>query len=127
MKSLIISFFGLLFLSLSVFANNTNTENDFIGKWNFSVSQAPWEYSKGNMIFEIKEDNVLSGKMKFLNGVEVKIINVKQKDENLTFDITAEGYVLNIVTKFKENDIDGIVKTPDGDLPFSAKREVPED
>ncbi len=114
-------------MSLSVSANFTNTENDFLGKWNFSVSQAPWEYSRGDMLFEIKEDDVISGKMKFINGVEVLIRNVKQKDENLTFDITAEGYVLSIVTKLKENDIDGFVQTPEGNLPFSAKRELPED
>ncbi len=127
MKNFIISLFGLLFLSLSVSANTSNADNEFLGKWNFTVSQAPWEYSRGDMLFEIKEDNVISGKMKFLNGAEVLIRNVKQKDENLTFDITTQGYVLNIVTKLRENEIKGFVKTPEGDLPFSAKKEVPED
>jgi hypothetical protein len=126
MKKTIFSFACLLFLAAAAFASPAKVDNKLLGSWAFSITQAPWEYSRGSMVFEIGEGNVFAGKLKFVNGLEARIINVTQQDGKIAFDITAEGYVLKTVITLKDNDIAGHIQIPDGNIPFTAKREVKE-
>ena len=112
----------LMVFTVSAYANN----NPLIGSWAFSVPDAPWELSRGSMVFEITDDNVVTGKMKFIGGYEARILNVNQVDEKIVFEITAESYRLKTTVTLKDNDIQGFVETPEYNIPFSAKRELPE-
>ncbi len=126
MKKLSYFLCGFLFLGFTLSANTINANNPLVGDWVFSVSQVPWEYSRGNMVFEVQSENIVAGKMKFVNGLEARLVNVTQADEKYTFVITAEGYSIKTIVTLKDDDLTGYIETPEGNIPFSAKRGVPE-
>jgi hypothetical protein len=126
MKKVTLSFLVLLFIAFAANSNPAKVDNNLLGSWTFSITQAPWEYSRGNIVFEVGEGKAIAGKLKFVNGLEAKIINVTQADGKIAWDITAEGYVLKTVVTLKDNEITGHIQIPDGNIPFTAKKEVKE-
>lgn len=126
MKKSIISFCGLLFLAIIFTANTSIRDNPLLGSWIFSVSQAPWEYSRGKVVFEKNDENVLAGKMLFSSGREIALSKITQEGERITLDFFVEGYPVKIIVTITDNNIAGFAQTDDGNLPFSALKEMPE-
>ncbi len=126
MKKSIISFCGLLFLAIIFTANTSIRDNPLLGSWIFSVSQAPWEYSRGKVVFEKNDENVLTGKMLFSSGREIALSKITQEGERITLDFFVEGYPVKIIVTIADNNITGFAQTDDGNLPFSALKEMPE-
>ncbi len=127
MKRSVISFCGMLFIAFLFMATSARAENPLLGSWVFNASQAPWEYSKGKVIFVVEEDKDITGKIVFDSGIELRMAKITQEEDKITFEAYVEGYPVRTILNLKEDDMSGHVETPDGNLPFAAKRKQPED
>lgn len=122
-----IGYLSAVFTILLLFAAMpVKAEDPLIGSWTFSVNQAPWEYSRGRVVFETCEEKVLHGKVVFTSGREIKIAKISKEKEKVLFEMLVDGYQIRTVVTLKDDVISGHVETPDGNMPFSAKRVVPE-
>jgi hypothetical protein len=68
----------------------------------------------------------LSGKILFNSGIEVKIEKITPADDKVIFEINVDGMPVKTIVTLEENEIKGHVETPEGNMPFNAKREVQE-
>lgn len=127
MKRSSVSLFGMFFLILLFAATSAKAENPLIGSWAFNVSQAPWEYSKGKVIFDLDKEDALKGKIIFDSGIEVVVDKVTQEKDKVVFEVNVEGMPVKTIVTLKEDNITGFVETYEGNMPFSAKREAPEE
>ena len=127
MKRSVISFCGMLFIAFLFMATSARVENPLLGSWLFSASQAPWEYSKGIVIFAQEEDEDITGKIVFDSGIELQMAKITQEKDKITFEAYVEGYPVRTIVNLKEDNMSGHVETPDGNMPFAAKRELPEE
>ncbi len=120
-------FFCALFLLAIIFiAGASKKYNLLIGSWTFIVNQAPWEYSRGEVVFEKDKGDVLTGKVIFSSGREIKISKITYEDEKIAFYVFIDGHPVKTTVSLKDNDMSGFVETDDGDMPFSAKRKMPQ-
>ncbi len=129
MKKPFISFCSI-FLIFSFFAGasgvSSKTEDPLLGSWVFNINQAPWEYSRGIVHFEVNDENELTGKILFNSSTEVKIATITREKNRVTFRINIEGMDVITVVTLEENTIKGHVSTYDGNIPFTAKRKIPD-
>lgn len=125
MKKYIISIIGLVFFALIFMGNTDNADNPLIGSWNFNVNQAPWEYSRGKIIFEKDKDDITVGKIIFSSGTELTIPRIILKDKLLTFEVIVDGYTTKTTATLEDDNLSGYVETSEGNLPFCARKEVP--
>jgi len=109
--------------AISYNANAADTKNKPVGKWKFSVVDAPYGYEKGE--FEIiKEKKQYTGTMMF-DGFEylMELESVSFEKEQLSFSLYVEGEDVLIILKFSEKDIlNGKVSYSQGELRMSAER-----
>jgi hypothetical protein len=117
----------LAFLFVSGFnADSENNKDPFLGTWVFNIPQAPWEYSRGRIVIETNDENAMTGKIMFDNGYEVRIGKLTRQEEKLITETNIEGYPIRTVLTIKDDMLTGHTETPDGNIPFSAKRYIPE-
>jgi hypothetical protein len=107
-------------------ADSVKTKDPFLGTWVFSIPQAPWEYSTGRIVIETSDENAMTGRIIFNNGYEVRIGKLTRLEEKLVMETTIEGFPVKTVVTRKEDTITGHTETPDGNIPFTAKRYIPE-
>jgi hypothetical protein len=128
MKRTFISFFGF-FLIVTLLAGfstvSAQSRNPLIGTWVFTASQAPWEYSRGKVVFETKEKEI-TGKVLFTSGVTVNMSKVVQEKDKVTFDFSVEGVPVKTIVTLEGNEFKGHAETYDGRIPFNGKKELPE-
>jgi hypothetical protein len=120
------SFFLVLFFFAGFSEGSSKTEDPLLGSWVFSINQAPWEYSRGIVHFEVNDENELTGKILFSSNTELKIATITREKNKVTFGINIEGMHVTTVVTLEENTIKGYVSTYDGDIPFTAKRKIPD-
>lgn len=125
MKKSIVSFFGMMLFTF-IFMAAGAAENPLLGTWIFTANQAPYEYSKGKLIFENDEDDNLKGKLRFDSGIDVPVSKITMESDTVILNINVEGGAYKTVLTLKENELNGFVETYEGNIPFAAKREVPE-
>lgn len=123
MKSSAITIFGLF---LMLFAVNATIETDPspIGSWAFNVDQAPWEYSRGTIVFEENEDQVISGVIHFHTGQQLSIAKISVDGSEMVFDVNVDGYDVQSVVAISVDQLNGYVVTMDGNMPFVATKET---
>jgi hypothetical protein len=126
MKKSIVSFSGIILFALLFAETGSISSNPLLGSWVFSVNQAPPEYSRGIIVFENNKDDIITGKIKFHSGFEVPITKINRVNEKITFEVFVEGTPARAVVTLKDNQISGFVETYEGNMPFTAKKEVPE-
>lgn len=116
----------LLGMFLMLFAINSTAETDPspLGSWAFSVDQAPWEYNRGTIVFEENEEKELSGAIHFHTGQKLSIAKVSVDGSELIFDVNVDGYEVQSVVAISVDELTGYVMTPEGNMPFSATKEV---
>lgn len=124
MNKKIVSFL-ILTLFLGVISINADEadKNNPVGKWKFSVVDAPYGYEKGE--FEIaKVKREYTGTMMF-DGIEylMELQSVDYDKEQLSFTLNVEGEDVLIVFKFSEKDkLAGKASYSMGELRMSAER-----
>lgn len=122
MENKIILISSLFLLAFILMAGTSNNESVLEGSWEFSVDDAPWEYSRGVLIFETNDDLELTGKVEFDNGRVIQISNISLDGDKVVFEVSVDGNDVKTDFTLSENEMSGYVHTVDGNLFFSAKR-----
>lgn len=127
MRILITPFVGILFALFTIASTQLLDDHSPVGVWAFNVNQAPWEYNQGTIIFEENEEGELTGVIHFHTGQELTIGSITLEGDELTFDVTVDGNDVRSVVNISADELSGHVVTMDGNMPFSAVREVVEE
>ncbi len=127
MKKTIVSFTGLLLFFSFLMCNPVDAGDNVLGTWSFNVNQAPWEYNSGKIIIETDDEDELVGRVVFDSGIEMRIARISRDEERVRLTVWIEGTSVYVVGTVEEDELTGRVETIEGNLPFSAKREVPEE
>lgn len=108
-----------------LFAVNTTSETDPspVGSWEFNVDQAPWEYSRGTIVFEESDELELTGVIHFHTGQQLSIAKISVNGSEMVFDVKVDGYEVQSVVAISVTELSGYVMTPEGNMPFSATKE----
>ena len=89
MKRLLISGSAGLIILFAMMFNVTTVsakDKDVVGTWDYSAPNAPYEYSKGQIIITEGEDK-LEGNVN-IDGYEMKLNNIKVEEGVLSFSHT---------------------------------------
>lgn len=120
MKKQILSI--LLFVVVSVFANfqvqADNKNKQILGEWLYEVSEAPYGYEKGSLIFT-ETDGKIAGVVKLEAG-ELPINDLKIEKDSVTFTTMVDGSSINVALKFEKNKLVGKVDSPEGPKTLTA-------
>lgn len=95
--------------------------NSLKGTWEYKVSEAPYEYSSGKLIFAEREGKT-SGVVKLMNGTEIKIQSLKVENDSFSFVVEIEYNNVTVTGKVAAGKITGKADTPDGEMNISAVR-----
>ena len=123
MKRLLISgSAGLIILVALMFnvATVSAKDQDVVGTWDYSAPNAPYEYSKGQIIITQGEDK-LEGKVD-IDGYEMKLNSVKLEDDVLAFSLYVEGEYVSVKLTVKGDSFEGKASTSEGLLEVTGKR-----
>lgn len=109
-----------------LFVINMTAETDPspIGSWAFSVDQAPLEYHRGTIVFELNEDDILTGVIYFHTGQQLSIDKISVEGSEMVFDLNVDGYEVQSVVTISDKELIGHVVTMEGNMPFSATKET---
>lgn len=120
MKNLFLSFMLLLLFSLLLIPQlQAEVKNKpVIGEWIYEVSDAPFGYEKGSLIFSEKDGQTIC-KIKIEAG-ELTVNNLKIEKNRITFTTTVDGNSINVELTRKKNKLTGTVDTPEGSKTLSA-------
>jgi hypothetical protein len=111
-----------LFLAMvvgNVFAA-TNAK-DVVGTWNYEAPYAPYEYSKGKLVFTENGDKV-EGKIK-IGSYEIEMRNVKLEGENISFGAYVEGEYVSIKMKVDNKKFTGTASYSEGTIDVTGEKE----
>ena len=120
MKKQILSI--LLFVVVSLFANfqvqADNKNKQILGEWLYEVSEAPYGYEKGSLIFT-ETDGKITGVVKLEAG-ELPINDLKIEKDSVIFTTMVDGSSINDALKFEKNKLVGKVDSPEGPKTLTA-------
>ena len=109
-----------------VVANQRSFANDnknVLGTWKVAVADAPYEYVKSSFIVsEVK--GVLSGKVVFEDGQELKVSDMEFSKEVLKFAVNIDGNDIKVTAKVANSKLTGKVDSPDGLLDLTAVKKL---
>ena len=90
------------------------------GTWAYSSPDAPYEYSKGDIIIK-KAAGKYSAKIKFqYDNLETEDVKVDKNTVVIKFNI--EGNSVKVTLKIKGDALTGVSETEEGNLQLTAKR-----
>jgi len=123
MKNLIIKS-GIAFIFLfTVMANMQMAEaagSKIVGTWDYSAPNAPYEYSKGQIIIS-ETDDKLEGKVS-IDGYDMKLNSIKFEKDLLSFSLYVEGEYVSVKLTFKKDKFTGSANTPEGTLEVTGEK-----
>jgi hypothetical protein len=120
MKNLLWSFMLLLAFTLgSTTQINAKVKNKhLLGEWVYNVSEAPYGYEKGSLIFSEKDRQTVC--LIKLEAGELETSNLKVKKNKITFTATVNGNSISIELTRDKNKLTGKVDTPEGPKMLTA-------
>lgn len=83
-----------------------------IGEWLYTVSNAPYGYEKGSLIFSEKSGQTVC--VIKVDAGELEASNLKIEKKNITFSTLVEGNSINIALTRKKDKLTGSAQTPEG-------------
>lgn len=89
-----------------------------LGEWLYEVSEAPYGYEKGTLIFAEKDGQTVCTVK--LEAGELAVNNLKIEKEKITFSVTVEGSPVNVELKLEKDKLTGKVDSPEGPKTMSA-------
>ena len=123
MKRLLISGSASLIILFALMFNVSTVsakDKDVVGTWDYSAPNAPYEYSKGQIIITQGEDK-LEGKVD-IDGYEMKLNSIKLEDDVLAFSLYVEGEYVSVKLTVKGDSFEGKASTSEGLLEVTGKR-----
>ena len=113
--------------SISLLPAQTGKQSaSLLGKWKFEAPAAPEGYNTGNIIISFAEDKYSSSVS--MTGSDYVIPGDKTKVENgtVSFTLLLDGAEIAINLKSESNTkMTGIAIAPDGEIPLTLTKEVP--
>lgn len=89
-----------------------------LGEWLYEVSDAPYGYEKGSLIFSEKEGKTIC--VIKLEAGELAVNDLKIEKEKVSFSTTVDGNPINVELKLEKNKLSGKVDTPEGPKMLTA-------
>lgn len=94
--------------------------NPLIGEWIYQVSDAPYGYDKGSLIFSEKEGKIIC--VIKLEAGELEASNLKVEKEKITFLTYVDGSPINVELTRDKNKLSGTVDSPEGPKNLTAEK-----
>ncbi|MBC8005517.1 MAG: hypothetical protein H7X84_08575 [Verrucomicrobia bacterium] len=95
-----------------------NKKKPILGEWVYEVSDAPYGYEKGSLIFSEKEGQTVC--VIKLDAGELETSNLKIDKEKITFTSYVEGNPVNVQLTHEKDKLTGTVDSPDGPKTITA-------
>jgi hypothetical protein len=115
-KLLMILFVVTVFLGSGLRAETK--KKPLLGEWLYEVSDAPYGYEKGSLIFAEKNGNTTC--VVKLEAGELQVDDLKIENNKISFSTTVEGNVVHVNLVHENNKITGTVDSPEGPKTISA-------
>jgi len=93
-----------------------------LGEWFYEVSEAPYGYEKGSLIFT-ETDGKITGLVKLEAG-ELPINDLKIEKDSVIFTSMVDGSSINIALKLEKDKLIGKVDSPEGPKTLTAIRKI---
>ena len=120
MKKLIWSF--MLFLAITTFSSSKLQADEknkaLLGEWIYEVSDAPYGYEKGSLIFSEKEGQTIC--VIKLEAGELAVSDLVVEDNNVSFVTSVDGNPIHVKLKQEDNKLSGTVDSPEGPKTLTA-------
>lgn len=114
----------LLIALILTFSNKTLRADEkskaLLGEWLYEVSEAPYGYDKGSLVFAEKEGQ-LTCTIKLEAG-ELPTTDLLVENEKVTFTTSVEGNPVNIVLTLENEKLSGLVDSPEGPKKITATK-----
>ncbi len=111
----------LVMLAASFTTVNAMIKVDPVGTWSYVANDAPYEYSKGDIIVS-KEGKEYKVEIKLGDYYKIKANNVEFKDNVLSFKLYVEGESVSVKTTLEEDKHEGTASYSEGNLKVSGKK-----
>jgi len=120
MKKLIGSFllFSLILMVSSAQVRAEVKNKTLLGEWVYEVSDAPYGYEKGSLIFAEK-DGQMTCVIKLEAG-ELSTSDLKIEDNKISFVTSVDGNPINVALTKEKDKLTGLVDSPEGPKKISA-------
>lgn len=120
MKNLLRSFL-LLAAIVTLSGNQLQAEvknKSLLGEWVYEVTDAPYGYDKGSLIFADKDGETTC--IVKLEAGELAVSDLKIEDNKITFTTSVDGSSINVVLTKEEDKLTGLVDSPEGPKTITA-------
>jgi hypothetical protein len=120
MKNLIRSFLTLSAI-ISISGNQLQAEvknKSLLGEWVYEVTDAPYGYDKGSLIFAEKDGETTC--IVKLEAGELTVSDLKINDNKITFTTSVDGSSINVVLTKEKDKLTGLVDSPEGPKTITA-------
>ncbi|WP_319503099.1 hypothetical protein [uncultured Draconibacterium sp.] len=121
MKKLMFFVFVLFAVTISVNASNSSNNKEVIGEWKYEVPSAPYGYNAGTIVLEEKEGQ-LAGHVKLEDGYKIDLKDIKYSEEGLKCGLYVDYNYVTLKMKVEGENMKGMVNTPEGEMPITAKK-----
>ncbi len=119
----IAGFIFLFSLILLASGNQLRAEvknKSFLGEWLYEVSEAPYGYEKGSLIFSEKDGQTVC--VVKLEAGELATSELKIEDNKISFVASVDGNPINVVLALEEGKLTGKVDSPEGPKTITATK-----
>lgn len=116
-------FASFVFFAFVVFFSGSTVKADtkskpILGEWLYEVSDAPYGYEKGSLIFSEKEGKTVC--VVKVEAGELAASNLKIEKNMISFTTVVEGSSVNVELKLEKNKLSGKVDSPEGPKSITA-------
>ena len=120
MKSQLKTFMLLLAITIfSMFQLQAEVKNKkILGEWTYEVSDAPYGYEKGSLIFSEKAGQTVC--VVKLDAGELAVSDLKIVKNKVTFTTQVQGNSINVELIRKKSKMTGMVDSPEGQKKMTA-------
>ena len=112
----------LLFLTSYSLPDDIIKTKKLIGTWEYSVPEAPYQYQKGEIIFEEKE-GVLTGYF-LIEGFKAQLRNLNSQKSKVTCEAYIQGMTVSFDLTFKKKSFLGTASYSEGILDISGHKKI---
>jgi len=117
--------FSVLILASLTLNAQKSSEKKILGTWQFEAPEAPYEYSKGEIIVDRNEDG-LNSTLVLGESYKLKATDVKFEKKILSFNVYLEGTLIEIKTTLNREGLTGTASYSEGTVNITAKRKKKE-
>lgn len=97
-------------------------EEELLGYWNYTVPNAPYEYSKGAMLINKEKDTYTVTII--LPAGSMNAQNVVVQGNKVNFKVYVEGSLVSVALEAQGDTISGVAETPEGSLQIKGTKGV---